>query len=102
MATVRLGRFEGEEYDLPRVCMRCGARASTWKTKQFTWYPMWSRFMGGLLMLLFAKKMTVRVPLCDNHKWHWGGRMAIVILGLVAVIALFIGGAVIADTANDA
>jgi hypothetical protein len=98
MATVRLGRYELEEYDLPRVCMRCGARARHWKTKKFSWYPPWAFIVLGLIgAMMFMKTITMDVPLCERHKWHWGGRTAIIVLGLVGIIFLMFAGIAAAD-----
>jgi hypothetical protein len=97
MATVRLGRYELEEYDLPRVCMRCGARASHYKSKKFQWHPPWAFFvLGALGAMLFSKTVTMPVPLCEKHKWHWGWRTAFVLVGLVAFVLLAFGAAALA------
>jgi hypothetical protein len=98
MANVRLGRYELYEYDLPRVCMRCGARAVTRKAKRFTWSPPWAFFiLGALGAAIFAKSANVDVPLCDRHRWHFGGRLVVIFLGFVAVVALGVGVAIAAD-----
>ncbi len=97
MATVRLGRYELEEYDLPKVCMRCGARASHYKSKRFQWSPPWAFFVLGVLgALIFMKNLTVPVPLCERHKWHWGSRMAFALLGILVIVAWAVAGAVVA------
>lgn len=94
MATVRLGRYELEEYDLPKVCMRCGARASHYKSRKFQWHPPWAFFvLGALGAMIFAKTVTMPVPLCEKHKWHWGGRTAFLVVGLIAFVVLSLGAA---------
>jgi hypothetical protein len=56
MATVQLGRYECENGKLPRVCMRCGAAAEEFVSKDFSWHP--SLLPGilffGMLFLSFA------------------------------------------------
>jgi len=101
MASVRLGRYELEEYDLPRVCMRCGARADTFKRKKFQWSPPWAFLaLGAFGAALFSKSVTMSVPLCEKHKWHWGGRMAFFAGGFFVLLALFgVGTPVVAK--ND-
>jgi hypothetical protein len=101
MATVRLGRYELEEYDLPRVCMRCGTRATTYKAKKFTWSPPWSYFvLGAFGAAVFAKSMTVRVPFCEKHKWHWTGRAAVVGFSLPVIALVFVAGVAVASQLN--
>jgi hypothetical protein len=97
MATLRLGRYELEEYDLPRLCMRCGVRATTYKTKKFQWCPPGAAMLGLIGTLVFMKRMTVDVPLCDRHKWHWGVRTAVALLGLAAIVLLVIVAAAVAS-----
>ncbi len=102
MAEIRLGRYEIEHYDPPPVCIRCGAPSVVCKDHRFNWYPLWAFLVLGVIgAAMFTKRMTVPVPLCDRHKWHWGGRTAIVLLGLLAFIGLFIGGAVLANEDDD-
>ncbi|HKI30908.1 MAG TPA: hypothetical protein VKA46_03510 [Gemmataceae bacterium] len=96
MATVRLGRYELEEYDLPRRCMCCGARASHYKSKKFQWSPPWAFIVLGVIgAMMFMKTATVSVPLCERHKWHWARVPVFVFIGLAVLIAWGIGGAVI-------
>ena len=49
MAQVRLwiNPRENAIYDLPRVCMKCGADATSAKLKQFVWYPPWTIILIG-------------------------------------------------------
>jgi hypothetical protein len=99
MADIRLGRYEIEHYDPPPVCVRCGARSVVCKDHRFQWSPPWVYVLLLLGVIPYAiaagatqKRMTVPMPLCDRHKWHWGGRTAVVLLGLVAIIAILIMG----------
>jgi hypothetical protein len=75
MATVRLGRYELEDYDLPKVCMRCGARAVVYRQRRFRWFPGWLiiTFPLGILPYfiiteVLTKRMEVWVPCCEEHK----------------------------------
>src|SRR5262249_8266836 len=89
MASVRLGRYELEEYDLPQLCMRCGARATLFKRKKFQWYPPWAFLALGVIgAAIFTKTAVVSVPLCEKHKWHWGGRLAFFAGGFFVLLAL--------------
>jgi hypothetical protein len=98
MATVRLGRYELEEYDLPRVCMYCGARATQFKSKKFQWFPPWAWLvLGWLGAMMFMKSCTMPVPLCEKHKWHWGGRTAVILLSLVGIFVVLFAGVALAE-----
>jgi hypothetical protein len=103
MAAVRLGRYEVKRQLLPAVCMQCGAEATVHRRKTFSWYPPWVivLLLFGLLpfvivALILTKRMTVAVPLCDQHKGHWtwrawfiwGGFVFFVVLGVAAIILL--------------
>jgi hypothetical protein len=83
-------------YDLPDLCMKCGAPAMVYKAKTFSWHPGWVYillFFGLLPFIIVAvimtKRMTVRVPLCEAHKNHWLGRF-LILSG--SFLTLFAGG----------
>jgi hypothetical protein len=101
MASVRLWFDELEDYDLPKVCMRCGARANRYLTNRFRWRPWWSwlilLFIGAMI---FTRRQGVRVPLCDKHTWHWTGRAVVVGFSLPLVPLFFFGAVVLAAHYN--
>jgi hypothetical protein len=66
MSQVQLDRDEAEEGDLPRVCIRCGARAVRFERRKFLWYPVWARPVP-LLRMTFSRTATVTLPLCRAH-----------------------------------
>src|SRR5690242_3131525 len=97
MASVRLGRYELREYELPRVCMRCGAPAGTYARKKFCWSPPWALLIPwALRVALFWRTVTVSVPLCEKHKWHWTGRAALVGFTLPVIPLALIGAVALA------
>jgi hypothetical protein len=78
MATIRLGRYEAEDGDMPDVCMRCGEPATVIKRYRFVWHPFWCYLlipMGLLIYVILAAVLTqqarIHVFLCDRHKRHW-------------------------------
>src|SRR5438309_4103797 len=103
MASVRLGRYEVEDYDLPPVCMRCGARAVTYKQRRFRWFPRWLivTFPLGILPYfiiteVMTKRMAVWVPCCKEHEKRplWptlvsAGTLAALIAVAVVLILIF-------------
>jgi hypothetical protein len=80
MATIRLGRYEARQGNLPPVCICCGTAASVYRTKTFVHSPWWV-YLGipfGLLPFFVLacyriKSARVRVPLCSLHRnlWRW-------------------------------
>jgi hypothetical protein len=98
MAAVRLYRDETDEFELPAVCMKCGAQATAWKSKTFSWHPPWVYvlILAGLLpfavvALALTQRRTLQAPLCAAHRGHWLWRQLIVI---GSFFALLIGGAI--------
>jgi hypothetical protein len=98
VARVRLLRYEFEDYDLPRVCARCGARAVGCRNSGFHWTPPWviAFILFGilpyfLLAAILTKRMRVRVPYCREHlERPWGPTLVAVgsLLGLIAAVVL--------------
>jgi hypothetical protein len=81
MATVRLGRNECENGQLPLVCMRCGAAAENLVQQELSWHDEWlalSLLFGivpyFLLAPLHTWRMTIHAPLCSMHRGHWTNR----------------------------
>jgi hypothetical protein len=105
MATIRLGRYEVEEYPMPTVCAKCGADAVVSPDKRFAWSPPWLGvlvllgLLGIVLYVVLAlsltKRMTVPIPFCERHRDYWRNRrffiwggLAVVVLFGIAAIAL--------------
>jgi hypothetical protein len=107
MAMVWLDRRDGEEGNLPAVCLRCGQPATVWVDKTFRWVPAWVSalvLLGSMalitmpivLILLFGLMQSCRVsvPLCAEHRRHWSGRNLMVLgslFGLMGVVAVIMG-----------
>src|SRR5579862_762141 len=104
MTSVTLWINPGERTvcDLPRVCMKCGAPATTVRKRIFSWYPPWVFFLilpgfwpFAIARLFLTKRQGVEVPFCDEHKNHWLIRVVVGIasffillgLGFVALVA---------------
>ena len=67
MAEVRLWTHPRKDVigGLPRVCMKCGAPATTSKVIQFAWYPLWLLALvpvGVLPFLLVVALITKLKP----------------------------------------
>jgi hypothetical protein len=93
MAQVRLGKDEVQSEQLPPTCMHCGAPATVYKSRTFSWSPPWA--YPPIVALMLTKYVRVSAPLCDRHKYHWLGRLLLVVLSLLGIVGLgVVGGAV--------
>jgi hypothetical protein len=108
MASLRLGRYEVEEYSLPRVCARCGATAVVSPAKRFSWHPPWVVVfilvaipIYIIIALALTKRMTVPVPFCERHRHYWRNRLLFVLGGLAVLLVLGVGGGILASALDD-
>jgi hypothetical protein len=102
MPTVWLDRDEAVNGDLPPVCMRCGAEATTIRKQTLSWCPSWVIvliFIGVLIWIIVAailtKRMTLRAPMCERHAGHWSRFKLFVYGGLLGAVAVLIGGIIL-------
>jgi hypothetical protein len=96
------GRAELVMEPLPSVCMCCGATATTIKKKKFAWFPRWVYLLIGFGLLPFAvvalvltKKMTVRMPLCNRHRFPWLWQQLLTVFAAFYMILPCILGALV-------
>jgi len=108
MASLRLGRYEVEKYHLPQVCAKCGDKAVVAPAKRFSWHPQWVIVLifAGLLIyvivaVILTKRMTVRLPFCERHRHYWRNRALFMFGGLVGVLLLGVGAAILASALDD-
>ncbi len=111
MADIKMGRFEISEYELPDVCLKCGAQARQRLYHTFTWTPGWvyAFFVLGpigiivirILINSVRQEFTMGVPLCAEHRGHWFWRNLIVGLMVVAFVAALIGGGILAGELDE-
>jgi hypothetical protein len=94
MATVRLGRNQCENGQLPLICMRCGAAAEDFVQQKFTWHNerlSLTMFLGivpnNLTTSTLDCRMTVRAPVCSAHRHHWSNRKLFNYFMPIAVMA---------------
>ncbi len=94
MATIRLGRYEARQGNLPPVCIRCGIAASTYRNKVFVYSPWWIylgipfAFVPYFLLAWYrSKPARAYVPLCPLHRnlWRWQQPVLIAVCALVTV-----------------
>src|SRR5262249_34921147 len=110
---VRLDRWEVEENDLPKVCMRCGVPEFIIRSRKFSWHPEWIGIMfvfgfcfsplfivGFILSIVLTKRMKVPVSLCQVHRRHWVWRNVIGIGGLIVLPLMGVGGIIVLNQAK--
>ncbi len=105
MGVLRLDCYERNVYDLPELCMKCGAPATVHKQKTFSWFPPWVwvlLFVCGLLpfaivAMILTKRRTIGAPLCEEHKNHWLWRQLVIVGGFFALIAIGFMSAIASD-----
>jgi hypothetical protein len=94
MATIRLGRYEARQGDLPPVCIRCGTVASVYRKKVFFYSPWWIYLGIPFALLPFfilawcrSKSARMRVPLCSLHRnlWRWQQPALIIACSILSV-----------------
>jgi hypothetical protein len=95
---------------LPRVCMKCGAPATTSKVVQFAWYPplLLALIPVGLLpfvlvVMVLTKRQRVKVPLCHEHENHFfliRVLRALGYFGFFGAPVLFVVGIVVNEKGN--
>jgi hypothetical protein len=95
MATVRLYLDLGG-YELPDVCMRCGAPATKRTSKVFSWHPLWPG-LWPFVALMLTQRRRIEAPLCERHRYHWSARQAFLLGAAVASIGLVVALATLAD-----
>jgi hypothetical protein len=102
--TLWINRRENAVYDLPRVCMKCGAEATTVRKKQFSWYPPWVSILilAGfwpylIVVMILTKRQSVEVPFCDQHKNHWLIRTVIGLLSFGVLLGIGFVGFIVAS-----
>jgi hypothetical protein len=106
MATIRLGRYEAREGQLPRTCMRCGAAASMYRRKLFAWHRWWTYLLVLLTLptiiipvfVLFRnERVLVLAPLCELHKNHWYWRSWVVIGGMILCVGFAVFNGIVVN-----
>src|SRR6266851_3941179 len=99
MPSVKLSDYECERDMLPPVCMFCGNPATTRVRRNFSWHPGWvyililvNLLITLVVALILTKKMTVRVPVCDEHEGYWRRRFAPLLGSFVLISITCIAG----------
>jgi MFS family permease len=109
MALLELTIQEAKSGDLPPVCMRCGKPAAGYQHAMLYWRPWWVAvlFYPSLIVYLlpyiildslFGRRVALRAPVCEAHRYHWRWRL-FVLFGVFAasLLSIVVGLAVAID-----
>jgi hypothetical protein len=101
MPSITLSKYECSRSLLPDVCVVCGAPATTRKARNFSWHPGWvwvliliNLIVVLIVALILTKRMSVRLPVCDQHEGYWRRRTWFYTLPTLAILLLGIGALV--------
>jgi hypothetical protein len=75
---------------LPAMCLKCGGPPHQWKAQKYMYVPAWARMMGWLGVLIFSKKASFQLPLCNDHRAEWKKWNLIAWLAIVPPFLLWI------------
>jgi hypothetical protein len=86
---------------LPAMCLKCGGAAQHWRAQRYQYTPPWAFFFFGWLgILIFSKKSSFQVPLCQEHLADWKKWNLIAGLSWIPGVLLWVIGAAVADAAG--
>lgn len=100
MASIKITSYECRKDLLPGICMKCGQPATVRVSHRFAWHPPWvpvlilvNLLIYAIIAMILTKRMTVNMPMCDEHRTYWRKRalwtwltFAIVVLGSISGI----------------
>lgn len=83
---------------LPAMCLKCGGHPTHWRAQKYQYTPpMAIFFLGWLGILIFNKRSSFQVPLCDAHLAEWKKWNLIAGLSWLPGIVLSVLGGAIGD-----
>ncbi|HEY5076186.1 MAG TPA: hypothetical protein VIJ48_01660 [Acidimicrobiia bacterium] len=56
---------------LPAMCMKCGGPPTHWRAQNYRYTPQWAMLIGWIGILIFSKKSSFQIPLCEEHRAAW-------------------------------
>jgi hypothetical protein len=74
---------------LPAMCLKCGSQPHQWKAQKYMYVPPAARLIGWLGILIFGKRSSFQLPLCNGHLAEWKKWNLIAWLATVPTIVAF-------------
>ena len=87
---------------LPAMCMKCGAHPTHWRAQNYRYTPPWAMFIGWLGMLIFSKRSTFQIPLCETHRVVWKKWNLISLLSCFPGVLVGVIGLIATSSDSDA
>jgi hypothetical protein len=88
---------------LPGVCLKCGAHPTHWRAQRYQYTPPWAFFFFGWIgVLIFSKKSSFQVPLCEQHRAEWKKWNLIAGLSWLPGVLMWVVGFVLASGGGSA
>ncbi len=84
---------------LPAMCMKCGQQPTHWRQQAYQYTPPWAFFvLGWIGLLIFSKRSSFQVPLCEEHRATWKTWNLIAGVSWIPGVLFWILGAMVADS----
>lgn len=84
---------------LPAMCMKCGQQPTHWRQQAYQYTPPWAFFvLGWIGLLIFSKRSSFQVPLCEEHRATWKTWNLIAGVSWIPGVLFWILGAMLADS----
>ena len=83
---------------LPAMCLKCGGPAQHWRAQRYQYTPPWAFFFFGWLgVLIFSKRSSFQVPVCQEHQAAWKKWNLIAGLSWIPGVLFWAIGAAVGD-----
>jgi hypothetical protein len=87
---------------LPAMCMKCGGHPTNWRPVRYQYTPPWAFLvLGWIGILIFSKRASFQMPLCQQHLAEWKKWNLIAGLSWIPGVILWVLGAGIAGASGD-
>jgi hypothetical protein len=84
---------------LPPMCLKCGQPPTFWRPQAYQYTPPWAFFvLGWIGLLIFSKRSSFQVPVCEEHRALWKKWNLIAGLSWIPGTLFFILGAMLMDS----
>jgi hypothetical protein len=83
---------------LPAMCLKCGQQPTQWRQQAYQYTPPWAFFvLGWIGLLIFSKRSSFQVPLCQEHGATWKTWNLIAGVSWIPGVLFLVLGAMLSD-----